>query len=735
MIAWPIASLNAFAGHWFNWMVHMSWQVALFTGIVWFVAGLSRKGPANFRYLLWLLVFLKLALPPVLGAPWSPGNALARFAVPVENTFRAASREVGHHESAELLATTSEAQPLRETAAIALAAAPPARTAVFLLEPSVFLMIAWAVGTLGLFCALALQCRSYSRKVLRTSSPASDRLEEVLRAQCGMLGIRRSVSLCVSGAVGMPNVCGVRRPRILLPRNCEQAFSPSELAGIVAHELAHIKRGDLIVGWLTTLLCCFYWFHPAVWLAHRTLRREREMACDDMAVRLVKQEGRQYAMTILRATESFNGRLPLGAGLLGLLEVSDNLRRRIKSIGDGGRARTLGRRSAIALVAVVLLLPMGAWPALGAPPAHGGNDVERTASPAELPEPITTASVEPAPTESRVIDVPAKAPKGHEWFPTDITVSRGAELTFNAAGEVTWDPQLPSVPPDGAGRTPENSCSSPEQFLMPSGSCGGLIGKIGREGAPFFIGRTARVTARADGVLFLGINDRCSYFSDNKGSFRVTVSTGRTDTVRPAQAPSLTANQLETAVEAEIKAHYAKARPEVQHYVHWTATHFGGMGLWLPENAFDALSEEECERRVVACGKALEGEYGAQMCEALAAAGVLKDKRLVPAVLKVATYERGGGQDNRPKWMAVAALGRIGDERAVSELIPLVDHYNENTRMWARASLVRLTGQSFGADKQAWTNWWKTTGKNPPIDPAAAEPSSLPYTKLHSKTH
>jgi hypothetical protein len=89
----------------------------------------------------------------------------------------------------------------------------------------------------------------------------------------------------------------------------------------------------------------------------------------------------------------------------------------------------------------------------------------------------------------------------------------------------------------------------------------------------------------------------------------------------------------------------------------------------------------------------------------------------MPGVLKVAAYHREDrNYDCRPKWMAVAALGRFDDESAVPVLIPLVDHGNLNTRMWARASLARLTGKSFGADKKAWGEWWNNLGKEPRID-------------------
>lgn len=170
-----------------------------------------------------------------------------------------------------------------------------------------------------------------------------------------------------------------------------------------------------------------------------------------------------------------------------------------------------------------------------------------------------------------------------------------------------------------------------------------------------------------------------------------------------------------TKTEAEVKQHYAKAHPEVQEYILWTARSFGPSGMWLNGDAFAELPDDERETKVLYLAALLEdGEYGRHLCPGLAEAGALKDERLVPGLMKVAGYYRDGvDYDCRPKWMAVAALARQESEDPVPLLISLVDHGNQNTRMWARAALARITGQSFDKDKQAWANWWQEQGHEP----------------------
>jgi hypothetical protein len=67
--------------------------------------------------------------------------------------------------------------------------------------------------------------------------------------------------------------------------------------------------------------------------------------------------------------------------------------------------------------------------------------------------------------------------------------------------------------------------------------------------------------------------------------------------------------------------------------------------------------------------------------------------------------------------MAVRAIGLLGDKPSVPELINLVYHGNTNTRWWAQISLVRLTGQNFGSDWNAWGKWWNESGGQPAWKP------------------
>ena len=103
------------------------------------------------------------------------------------------------------------------------------------------------------------------------------------------------------------------------------------------------------------------------------------------------------------------------------------------------------------------------------------------------------------------------------WTDTGVVVRNGQEVRFAPSGEVRWGPGRRDGA-DGENNSPYNRARP-----MPDRNAAALIGKIGENGDPFFIGagRTP-LRLRGSGRLFLGIND--DYLQDNSGSLRVVIA-------------------------------------------------------------------------------------------------------------------------------------------------------------------------------------------------------------------
>ena len=90
---------------------------------------------------------------------------------------------------------------------------------------------------------------------------------------------------------------GFLKPMILLPTSWLTELPPDMLESIIAHELAHIRRGDLWVNLLQRVIEVLLFYHPAVWWLSQRIRVERELCCDAIVVDITENPLR-YAETL-----------------------------------------------------------------------------------------------------------------------------------------------------------------------------------------------------------------------------------------------------------------------------------------------------------------------------------------------------------------------------------------------------------------------------------------------------
>jgi hypothetical protein len=102
----------------------------------------------------------------------------------------------------------------------------------------------------------------------------------------------------MSSNVEMPFACGVLRPTIVLPASATQ-WSEERRRVVLFHELAHVRRRDLLGHTVGRVTCALYWFHPLVWSAAKRLRAESERACDDLVLACGGARASDYASHLL----------------------------------------------------------------------------------------------------------------------------------------------------------------------------------------------------------------------------------------------------------------------------------------------------------------------------------------------------------------------------------------------------------------------------------------------------
>ncbi len=173
-----------------------------------------------------------------------------------------------------------------------------------------------------------------------------------------LMGVRTPVTLVEMERINGPMLYGFVRPRLLLPSGLVSSFTREELRHVFLHELAHIKRHDILTGWFALGLQVVHWFNPLVWLAFYRLHADRELACDALALsRTPKGERESYGLTILKLLEGFGrpARPAWGPSLAGILESKKQIKERIKMIArfhntDGGLVLAILLLGGLALV-------------------------------------------------------------------------------------------------------------------------------------------------------------------------------------------------------------------------------------------------------------------------------------------------------------------------------------------------------------------------------------------------
>lgn len=144
-------------------------------------------------------------------------------------------------------------------------------------------LLAWIVVALALGGWLLAGFLSVNR-IVRRATPLDGRdWSGPLYELADRLGIDRTPRIVRSDEVKMPFAAGLVTPTIVLPAESD-GWDDERRQAVLMHELAHIRRNDLLGHTLGRIACAIYWFHPLVWRAARRLRIESERACDDLAL-------------------------------------------------------------------------------------------------------------------------------------------------------------------------------------------------------------------------------------------------------------------------------------------------------------------------------------------------------------------------------------------------------------------------------------------------------------------
>ncbi|MEN6383977.1 MAG: M56 family metallopeptidase, partial [Phycisphaerales bacterium] len=156
-------------------------------------------------------------------------------------------------------------------------------------------------------------------------------LKIILESAARQLNLKTIPQISLSEKVCCPAVFGVFRPVMLLPKEEFENISEQDAENMFLHELAHIKRGDLLIHAFYMCLQIVYWFNPLLWLIRRHLQNLRELCCDATVARILRERTATYRQTLLETARRLIAEpADPGMGLLGLFENSGRLIDRLR---------------------------------------------------------------------------------------------------------------------------------------------------------------------------------------------------------------------------------------------------------------------------------------------------------------------------------------------------------------------------------------------------------------------
>ncbi len=160
-------------------------------------------------------------------------------------------------------------------------------------DPRPMVIAGWLAGMCLVAAWMVLRQRAFRRSLGALSAPVD-----------GIRQAERDVE-------GLPATLGVWSPEVVVPPAFATRYDDAQRALMLAHERAHVARGDLRANAIAAAVRCAFWFNPLVHLAMPRFRQDQELACDATVLALHPGARRRYGEALLQAQLGSQG-TPLG---------------------------------------------------------------------------------------------------------------------------------------------------------------------------------------------------------------------------------------------------------------------------------------------------------------------------------------------------------------------------------------------------------------------------------------
>ncbi|MBI4662798.1 MAG: hypothetical protein HY735_28620 [Verrucomicrobia bacterium] len=351
----------------FATVLRLSWQASVVALLI-LAAQFALKNRVSFRmrYWLWCFVLLRLVIPSFPETDWSIFNYATQSPV-LHQRSPTHSEEFAEQVLDSALLGMQESPRVARSAPTVENPVVPApdrgqqkattgHQGSARIDLSSICSVVWLLGFVYLSSKLALGMVAFHLRLRRYPAVQNREVRQILDRCAMLLGLRKTPLIVETSAVASPALCGLFRPRILVPSGTIETCGTADLESIFLHELVHLKRRDLWLAWLEALLSAMHWFNPILRFAFKNMEADRELACDETVLSLLQTPSRKhYAETLLKLIDSNSDR-NAPALILGASTNRNLIQRRIQMIIN---FRTPRKATALAIGCVLLIAAIG----------------------------------------------------------------------------------------------------------------------------------------------------------------------------------------------------------------------------------------------------------------------------------------------------------------------------------------------------------------------------------------
>ncbi len=253
---------------------------------------------------LWLLVLLRLIIPVFLSTTYSFYNLLPESItenIVYENVTDIAFKDTIILEPKAIdYSNSANNNIVKDTKAIEktnLSVIDKIRGYLKNLSIFAYLFLFWLAGA-SFVAVKKIYTGLKFRKIIADFKQIS--MNEILSECRKKLQYSKKITVKISKYINSPMTFGVINPTIILPENLIGNIPPNKLRMIMIHEMAHIKRRDILVNNIWLFAKILHWYNPLIYIAYKQYLMNAELSCDKIVLDNISDDEKyDYSQSLL----------------------------------------------------------------------------------------------------------------------------------------------------------------------------------------------------------------------------------------------------------------------------------------------------------------------------------------------------------------------------------------------------------------------------------------------------